>query len=265
MNKVVMFSIASLTLASCAAQDPNGPNFAQGVWSGQSIFPSTSLLTSRQGPLIGRTIYTTSGYGPLVVHYELIDPATAAPQYVAASVQGRNEYAIIPVSALQVSATDISVHANDTAMANLPHMSTEDLEQRYPRTVVTTPTEPNLAQVPRFGLQPLPGALGTAGAGPLQLSQQANVVGMRVVDSFGQEVGTINAVATEPSTGEVRYAIVSGPSFGLGNYIAVPASSAHVNGSQVVLNGSLAAWMQSPRYQTSQLPTMFGPVRGNLN
>lgn len=92
----------------------------------------------------------------------------------------------------------------------------------------------------------------------LQLRDTGSVVGFPVTDSVGQPVGTVQAVAAERGSGEVRYLIVASPNFGFGNYISVPATSAQTTGDRVVLNGPAVAWMQAPRYASPQISQMYG-------
>ena len=93
----------------------------------------------------------------------------------------------------------------------------------------------------------------------LQLRHDGSVVGFPVVDSVGQPVGTVQAVAAERGTGTVRYLIVTSPSFGAGYYISVPAADARMTGSRVVLNAPMSAWIAAPRYGAPQLSEMYGP------
>jgi hypothetical protein len=87
-----------------------------------------------------------------------------------------------------------------------PKYSLAELERRYPRSAV-------VAGAPVAPLPPVaaPAPLPTV-AEPLQLVRRGSVVGYPVVDSVGHPVGTVEAVAAIPATGEVRYAVITGPS-----------------------------------------------------
>ena len=61
-----------------------------------------------------------------------------------------------------------------------------------------------------------------------------------------------------PSTGEVRYAIVADPAFGIGSYIEVPAVNARALADRVVVSGTSEGWRQAPRYTTDQVQRQFG-------
>ncbi len=156
------------------------------------------------------------------------------------------------------------------ALSLMPRISGIDLERRYPRTTLTGTMAPvgTMAGFPAAGF---PGAPVAAPNWPaatnteqLQLVHRGSVVGYLVFDSFGQPVGMVDTVAARPGTGEVRYAIVSGPSFGQGYFIAVPAANAQTTDGRVVITGSLANWDQAPRYHGEQVQQTFG-VLGNVN
>jgi hypothetical protein len=95
---------------------------------------------------------------------------------------------------------------------------------------------------------------------PMQLVRRGNVVGYQVVDSYGQPMGIVDSVAAVPPSGEVRYLIVSGPSFGPGNFIAVPASEGQAQGSRVIVTGSAQGWLQTRRYRGDQVAQVFGAL-----
>lgn len=151
----------------------------------------------------------------------------------------------------------------------MPKHSLAELESRYPRTTlsavtaVVVPGMPaatlaTLPPVPTVAAAPVP--TGSPALEPLRLAHRGGVVGYPVVDSLGQPVGTIDAVATVPGTGEVRCAIISGPTFGPGFYIAALASSTGAAEGRVVLAGTLATWNQAPRYRSEQVQQSFGPL-----
>jgi len=67
----------------------------------------------------------------------------------------------------------------------------------------------------------------------------------------------------QPGTGEVRYAVVSGPAFGIGNYIAVPSTSTQLVAGRVVVANTLANLTQMPRYRSEELPQTLGALWSN--
>ncbi len=105
---------------------------------------------------------------------------------------------------------------------------------------------------------PIP-AVPPAPAPVLQLRNTGSVVGLPVVDPSGQSIGTVQAVAAERGTGQVRYLVIASPSFGLGYYISVPAEDARTTGDRVILNAPAGMWMQSPRYAMTQINEMYRP------
>ena len=245
-------------IAACAPTYPNQPDFAAGTWDGQAIVPPPGLLTNFQGVYIGRRIDNSIGESPLYIKAVLVDPTAAQPSYVIASGVPSGELVIIPLTALQITATTITVSATHSTLDGLPNYPTIGaIEAAYPRTVVTAPTAapppaPMVNTIPPI----MPAPVG--GYGPLTLARAGSVVGLSVIDSSGMPVGRVDEVAVVPATGEVRYAIIEGPSFGPGYYIAVPSAAASVAGGQLVITGSLASWTQAPRYRDDQLPQMLG-------
>lgn len=282
IHKYSISLVAALMVAGCVGE-PNGPvrtdttksvayqpgvqqiDLTRGVWGTQSIDPPPGLVMVRQGDLIGRTVNDSSGTGVLTVDYLLVDPTTGDARYAVTSGNRMGDYLVIPLSALRITPYAVSVDASDRTLSTMPRLSGNELERRYPRTTLTGATAP-------FGTAT--GFPSTAVSSPmwpvspnaeqLQLVHRGSVIGYPVVDSFGQRVGTVDTVAVRPSTGEVRYAIVSGVSFGPGNYIAVPAESAQTTGGRVIVAGSLANWDQAPRYRSEQVQQTFG-VLGNVN
>lgn len=268
LKRISLSALAGLALAACATNVPDQPDFASGMWDGEPLVPPPGLLTAHQGTLMGAMIDNRAGPTPLVVKYELVDPSTAAPRYVVVSNRGYRDYIIMPLSAIHVGAGAAWTSVTEYSLSSLPQYdSVAALESHYPRTIVTTPVvvQPATPGAPMTAMLPpvVPAAPATT-SGMLALAHTGSVIGYPVVDSIGQPVGQVASVAVVPTTGEVRYAIVSGPSFGIGNYIAVPVSETRMGAGRVVLNGPLASWTQAPRYRGEQLPQALG-VMGSLN
>ncbi|MCX7355215.1 MAG: PRC-barrel domain-containing protein [Alphaproteobacteria bacterium] len=72
----------------------------------------------------------------------------------------------------------------------------------------------------------------------VNLTTRSDLVGRAFVDGYGNQLGTVNYVAVMPGTADARYVVVSGPSFGAGNQIFVPASQVHMSGGRVMGSGS---------------------------
>lgn len=259
-SKLAPVAVLALALAACAAPVPNQPDFSAGMWDGQAIAPPAGMLTAYQGDLIGRRVDNTVGATPLTVVATIVEPSTGHPRY--AVLQGPNSSydVIVPLTALVITPTSIQLTATDYTLRTLPNYpSLQALQTQYPRTVLTP-----VAQAPVPSLLPpvLPPPVAGAPAvgGPLQFARAGSIVGEPVVDQAGAPVGQVTAVAVVPTTGEVRYAIVAGPDFGPGYYVAVPAAQAVNSSGQVVLSGTLQQWLQAPRYRGDQLPPAIGAV-----
>jgi len=259
--------LLTLALGACVSGVPNQPDFAQGTWDGQAIVPAPGLLTAYQGDLIGRRVDNTAGPTPLTISATLVDPASAQAHYAVLAGPPDISPVIVPLNAMVIAPTSIQITATHATLHTLPNFpSLGALEAQYPRTVITTPVVVQSSPPPGLGALPpvLPAPAVTGGVGPLQMARVGSVVGLPVIDGSGTPVGRVEAVAILPATGEVRYAIVSGPSFGPGYYIAVPAAQAQAGAGQVVIAGTLSQWMQAPRYRGEQLPQAIGVI-GMLN
>ncbi len=258
--------VLALALAACAAPVPNQPDFASGMWDGESITPPPGMLTAYQGELIGRRVDNTAGATPLTIVATIVEPNQARPRYVVLQGPNASSYVVIaPINALVVTPSTIQITATDYTLRTLPNYpSMQAVQAQYPRTVITAVVppapSPSMASLPPVLPPPVTGS-PTAG-GPLQFARMGSVVGLPVVDQAGTPVGQVTAVAVVPTTGEVRYAIVSGPSFGPGYYIAVPAGQAIDSSGEVVLSGTLQQWQQAPRYRGDQLPPAIGAIGG---
>lgn len=234
----------------------------QGFAAAQTAEPPPGLVLVRQGDLIGRGINDGNGQGLVYVQYVLADPATGEARYAVASSDRFGGYVLVPVSTIYDSGDGIAVRTNARQVELMPKYSLAQIEQRWPPRTLAS------AAPYAYGLPPAaqvvtgyaPGHSAMPAVEPLQLMRRGSVVGMNVVDSFGQPVGRVDAVAAVPGTGEVRYAIVGGPSFAPGTYIAVPASSARLADGRVVLNGSSANWSAAPHYRAEQIQQFYGPL-----
>ena len=302
LAKAVMSVAFALAVTACVAPENSAPvrtettasvvfepgyqqiDFSREIWGTQSFTPPAGLVTVRQGDLIGRNIDDAAGTPVMLIEYLLVDPATGDARYAVASSSEFGDYVAVPLSALRVTPSSVSVVATLRQLRRMPRYSLAALESRYPPTTLTTVTTvsttamaPAVAPLPSVrvvttptvvtapAVMPAPPTAVSANPPePLELAHRGIVVGYPVVDSFGQPVGVIDAVAAVPATGEVRYAIISGPTFGPGYFIAAPAASTSLSAGRVVLAGSLATWTQVPRYRGEQIQQSFG-VLGNVD
>ena len=98
----------------------------------------------------------------------------------------------------------------------------------------------------------------------LQLAQRGELVGRVVTDSSGAQIGAVEYVAVAPPSGEVRYLIVSGNSFGSGNYIAVPYGNSHLVNGRIMVDVPMSTLTSAPRYQRPEVQQRFGQL-GTVN
>jgi hypothetical protein len=197
----------------------------------------------------------------MTVQYVLADPASLQPQYIAASSSAEpGNYVILPFAPLNTMGPQITANTTPQTVAMLPHMTAAQIENH--RLAQLPP--PALAAVPVIsGLPPVTQPLQPMTQPPLALVHRGSVVGMPVVDSLGQPIGQVEALATQPGTGEVRYAVITGPAFGTGNYIAVPSASTQLVAGRVVVASTLANLTQMPRYRSEELPQTLGALWSN--
>jgi hypothetical protein len=245
------------TTPSVAFQGARPIDFERGIWGTQPVTPPPGLVLVRQGHLIGRPVEDSAGNAIAWVEYLLIEPATAEARYAVAASNRFGDYVAIPLSAARVTPSTLVVDATERNLVLAPKFTVAELERRYPRTAVAR--APFAPLPPVAGPAPLPPV-----AEPLQLVRRGSVVGYPVVDSIGHPVGTVEAVAAVPATGEVRYAVISGPSIGFGQYIVVPATTTSAAAGRVTLIGPPTQWATAPRYRGDQVQQNFGAL-GTVN
>lgn len=243
------------TTPSVAFQGPTPLDTQRGIWGTQPINPPPGLALVRQGNLVGRTVEDGFGNGIGWVEYLLIEPATAEARYAVAASNRYGDYVAIPLSAARVTPTALVIDGNERMLVLAPKFTLSELERRYPRTAVIP-----AAPLPPVGAVPPAPPMGE----PLQLVRRGSVVGYPVVDSAGRPVGTVEAVAAVPATGEVRYAVIAGPSIGFGQYIVVPAGTTSANAGRVTLIGPPNVWATAPRYRGDQVQQTYGAL-GTVN
>ena len=260
---LVTTAMLGLALAACTVPVPNQPDFNTGLWNGESIAPPAGMLTAYQGPLIGRRVDNAAGATPFTVVATIVEPTAGRPRYVVLQGPLSPYLVIVPINALLISPTAIQLTATDYTLRTLPNYpSLEAVQSQYPRTVITAVVQPPPAPTPGLlpPVLPPPVTGSPTAGGPLEFARSGSVVGMSAVDQTGAPVGEVAAVAVVPTTGEVRYAILAGPDFGPGYYVAVPAGQAISSQGRVVLSGTLQQWLQAPRYRGDQLPPAIGAI-----
>jgi sporulation protein YlmC with PRC-barrel domain len=267
MNKRIALSLVAASLvAACSTPQrseqsfranptadtyPTGSaaiDYSHGMWGAQPLRPAPGLVITTQSILVGRTLYDRDGASVSTITAVLQDPATGEVRYVVTSSSRFADDLVIPFGAIRVEGNAAYCSANLEALMSIPRYSYAYLSQTYPPAtgMVVMPAAPPPAPLP-----PVTPAM------PLRLAYAGSIVGYPVADSAGDPLGRVEAVAVVPSTGEVRYAIVANPNFGLGSYIEVPASSAQTEGGRVVVNGSDQTWLATPRYTSDQLRLQF--------
>src|SRR5262245_45941852 len=245
MSKRIVIPLATaLLLSGCAA--PVTVDQRGGAWGPQPLTPPAGLVSSRTDALIGASVDTRTRPRALVIEAVLIDPRDNIVDYFVARPAGSETVVMLPVSAVLRSRSGLYVEANDVDVSALPHVTLAQLEAAYAPQVAALPTP-----------EPIPYVAPPSE--PMHLVRRGNVVGYQVVDSYGQPLGLVDSVAAIPATGEVRYMIVSGPSLGPGNFIAIPVASGQTSGDRVIVTGTSASWAQTTRYRGDQVAQVFGP------
>jgi hypothetical protein len=268
LGRSAVVVLAGLLLVGCQSDTP-GLDLSSGTWNGQSLNPPSTLVRVNRGDLIGRPINVGQS-SAMTVHYVLADPVSLQPMYVAASSESEpGNYVILPYSQLNTIGPQITANTTPRSVSMLPHMTAVQLENYRvaqlpgPTPIAAVPVVAPAATPVISGLPPVTQPMMPMTQPPLALVRRGSVVGMPVVDSLGQPIGQIEALATQPGTGEVRYAVISGPAFGTGNYIAVPSSSTQLVNGRVVVASTLANMTQMPRYRSEELPQTLGALWSN--
>ena len=247
-------------LTACAARSGPELNLYQGTWGGDGIRPPPNLVQAPSSNLIGRVITTRDGLA-LPIKAVLEDPA-GRQRYVLASSPPSGDLVDVPVSALDVGPDRILLNGGRPQLVWLEHHAPDQIDKLYPPAAAAK-TQPLLGGSPI----PLPTAtvpLVSPVPEALVLLHSSSVVGLPVVDSDGAAVGKIDAVAAVPGTGQVEYALLTGPAFGSDSYIVLPSASMQLEGNQVRLPGSkVAALEEMRRYRLADPVDVMGAVTLN--
>jgi sporulation protein YlmC with PRC-barrel domain len=264
MKKQLVLSLAAAALvAACSTPDhqpsyraeaanptyASGPgpiDYNRGMWGTQPLRPPSGLMISTQSSVVGRTFYDANGASVGTVTAVIEDPSYSL-RYIVVSSSNFADDLVIPYTAITATDSGVTCNTTLTMLMQLPRYSYVSLEQTYPvATAAVVPVAPPPAPIPPV-----------AAVMPLRLAYAGSIVGYTVTDSAGAPLGRVEAVAVEPASGQVRYAIIANPSFGLGSYIEVPAGDARTVGSSVIVSGADADWVRAPRYTSDQLRLQF--------
>lgn len=265
VRKLLPILAVSLLAAACVPPAEYGSvqnsqiDVDRGVWGNQPLVPPSGLVSTKQSDLIGRKVFGANNASFGAVDSVLVDPISGKAQYASVYRNGYNDFVLIPITAMQISPSWITVDASDRQLSSMPHLTAVDMDARYSARTAAAPMPATTLPPAVSGVPPIYGTPAPLPpAEQLQISRRGSVVGWTVVDTYGQMVGSVDSVSIVPGTGEVRYAVVSGPSIGMGYYIVVPAASMQAVNGRVVLNPTLPNWNQSPRYTSDQVQQTYG-------
>jgi sporulation protein YlmC with PRC-barrel domain len=272
-NSVLSTVLICLALPACAAPPASAPasaavatqriDLAAGVWDNQPLNPPAGLVAVTQSAyLVGNTVTDSNGVVVGQITQLLVDPATSQSWYAIVVSPRFPDYLAVPIAALHNAPSGVALDVPAQALVVVPRLAVADFSVRYPSTLLSSPliTPPLTTLQGPMTPSPVITVVTPSSAEPLELVSHGSVVGFTVTDNAGRAIGTVNRLAIVPSTGAVRYLIVSGADFGSGNFIAVPAVSASTLNGQVILAASAATWFAAPRYQETQLRATYGTL-----
>jgi sporulation protein YlmC with PRC-barrel domain len=238
----------------------------RGMWGAQPITPPSGLALVEQGDYIGRKVYDGSGTSFGTVRRVLVDPLTGLVHYfVISTPEVANAYIPVPASALDASNMEIGMSAYDLRL--IQAYSMDELERRYPPTRLAVPVIVGpVAMVPATTTvvtqaPPAPaGSTTVVLTTPYRMTQGGDWVGRAVTDPSGDLVGVVDYLLTDPATGAVRQAAVSGGPIGRGNYVLIPSANLRLSQGRLVADQTVAALLSGPRLQQAELIQRYGPV-----
>jgi PRC-barrel domain len=244
-------------------------SLTNGTWASQSLIPSSHLVMARQGSLMGRPVQDLNNVLFGTAEYLLIERDTATARYLVASANGLPDtYIAVPLSAMVITDKAIQVDSPVSEINAVPKYTFAGLQQRYAAVTLSTPVvlAPPFERVAPvtvvsnaagpFAVVPAPGitvASPMAAPESVYLSHRHELVGRGVTDAIGSPIGQVDYVAISPASNEARYIVISGPVFGAGHNIFVPASQARLVGGRVVIDTPMATLMQTQRFRNNDL------------
>ncbi|MGE0271669.1 MAG: PRC-barrel domain-containing protein, partial [Alphaproteobacteria bacterium] len=196
------------------------------------------------------------------------------PMYAVVAADGvADTYIAVPMSAIRASGGGLQVDTPVAQLNRVPKYTFAGLQARHAVAANSPPlVAPVITTVATPIITPAPVAIvpsGTVVAAPMivapapvavmpapesvNLSTRSDLVGRAFVDGYGNQLGTVNYVAVMPGTADARYVVVSGPTFGAGNQIFVPASQVHMSGGRVMSDVPTATLVQSQRFQAAEM------------
>jgi len=241
------------------------PDMNRGVWGTQPITPPPGLSMVEQGDFIGKTVYDGSGTSFGTVRRVLVDPANGLVHYfVISTPEVGGAYISVPASALDTSNMQIGMSAHDIRLMQAYSMG--ELERRHPPTRLNVPILVGpVAMVPvTTTMVTTAPAASTATTvvmtAPYRMTQGGDWVGRAVTDPAGDLIGVVDYLLTDPGTGAVRQAAVSGGPIGRGNYVLIPAANLRLASGRLVADQSVPALLNGPRLHQAELIQRYGPI-----
>jgi len=253
-------------------------DFQNGIWGTQTMTPPADLLLTKQSNLIGSRISDSGGMPWGTVAFMMVEAnQQQRPMYAVVAADGVvDTYIAVPMSAIRTSGGGLQVDTPVAQLNRVPKYTLAGLQTRHavasnspplialaPMVVSTqyfTPATtmtvvPGGAVVAAAPMMVMPAPVATVMPAPesVNLSTRSDLVGRAFVDSAGNQLGTVNYVAVMPGTADARYVVVSGPIFGAGNQVFVPASQIHMSGGRVMADVPTATLVQSQRFQTTDM------------
>jgi sporulation protein YlmC with PRC-barrel domain len=250
-------------------------DFTNGIWGTQTMTPPADLLLTKQSNLIGNRVTDSSGTPWGTVAFMMVEAnQQQRPMYAVVAADGvADTYIAVPMSAIRASGGGLQVDTPVAQLNRVPKYTFAGLQARHavasnspPLTATPIITPAPVAIVPSgtmvaapMVVAPAPMVVSPAPVAVMpapesvNLSTRSDLVGRAFVDSYGNQLGTVNYVAVMPGTADARYVVVSGPMFGAGNQIFVPASQIHMSGGRVMADVPTSTLAQSQRFQTGEM------------
>lgn len=258
-------------------------DYANGIWGTQTMTPSADLLLTKNSNLIGSRVSDSNGVSWGTVVFMMVEAnQQQRPMYAVVAADGVSDtYIAVPMSAVRVAGGGVQVDTTVADLNRVPKYTLAGLQRRHAvasnspplvapavataATPLITAAPGTVAVIPGAGVvaapvvmapvvvAPAPATAVTPAPQNVNLSTRSDLVGRAFVDSYGNQLGTVNYVAVMPGTVDARYVVVSGPMFGAGNQVFVPASQVHMSGGRVMADVPTATLAQSQRFQAAEM------------
>ena len=240
----------------------------RGMWGPQPLTPPSGLVMIDASELVGRRVHDGSGTSFGTIRRLLVDPGTGLAHYAVVSTpEVSGSYIPVPMSAIDLSSMEIDMAANDIRLIQAYRMG--ELERRYPVAALTAPLVVGpVAMAPAMTTTTIVTRSDGAAAGastattvpPYRMTQGGDWVGRAVMDPTGELIGIVDYLLTDPGTGAVRQAAVSGGQIGRNDYVLVPAANLRLAAGRLVADQSVTALLNAPRLRQAELIERYGPV-----